>query len=138
MTPITRTPPSSIVLVVDDDRELRALLALRLRRAGLGVVEAVDGQAALEQVLAAPCAFAAVVSDVHMPRRSGLELLAAIRAAGLALPIVILTGFGERQTHADAVRLGASAVFDKPVELGVVCREVWAQLASPLGVAAVG
>jgi DNA-binding NtrC family response regulator len=117
------------VLVVEDDRELRALLALRLRRFGMEVVEAADGEAALDLVLAAPTRFAAIVSDVRMPRRSGLDLLGEVRGAGLALPVVLMTGFGERQTHADALDRGATLVVDKPVDVDGLCRQLAALLA---------
>jgi len=66
-----------LVLCADDDRDILALLVLRLERAGYRVEQAVDGEQALQ--LARELKPDVVVLDVMMPRMTGTEVLAALR-----------------------------------------------------------
>jgi DNA-binding NtrC family response regulator len=52
-----------------------------------------------------------------MPAFSGLEVLADLRSKNTTLPVILITAFGDRQTHAEALALGAYAVFDKPFDV---------------------
>jgi CheY-like chemotaxis protein len=101
---------------------MRRLMAAALRGSGHQVYEAADGLdlLALIQGLRSDEARGerdVVVTDVRMPGASGLDVLAALRSLELAIPVVIVTGFGDTETHSEAWRLGASAVFDKPFDL---------------------
>lgn len=102
-------------LVAEDDREMRRLLAVYLAGAGLAVDEAEDGAQLLALLRADGDSYALLVTDVHMPRLSGLE---AIRRAGDAarLPTIVVTSFGDDEVHAKAEALGALCVFDKPFD----------------------
>jgi len=57
-----------------------------------------------------------VITDVCMPGFSGLEVLAALRETAPALRVIVITAFGNRDTHDEAERLGASAFFEKPFD----------------------
>lgn len=110
------------VLLAEDDRELRLLLATVLRRDGYEVLEARDGNHLLEimgesLVSSGGAPLDIVVSDIRMPGKSGLELLAGLRRDDWATPVVLITAFGDPETHAEAYRLGADAVLDKPLDL---------------------
>ena len=125
-------PPASrsiehgpVVILAEDDDELRLLLARKLRRAGCNVVEARTGlqliELAVEHALAPltlgkPSA-SLVISDIRMPGWTGLEVLGLLRRAEIMVPIILMTAFGDPETHADARSLGAAAVYDKPVDL---------------------
>ena len=87
------TSGAAPVLVVEDDRDLREVLAESLRLEGYEVVEAVDGMDALERIRAGVRP-AVVVLDLVMPRMDGRQFLAAVRAdRTLAeLPVVLVTG----------------------------------------------
>src|SRR5207248_679440 len=80
------------VLVVDDERHSRELVAIALNGAGLEVVQATSGQQALD--LLAVGTFGAVVLDNHMPGFTGLEVLRVLRSRRetVTLPVVLLTG----------------------------------------------
>jgi DNA-binding response OmpR family regulator len=114
--------PGAKILLVEDDIQTRAMLAIALRRDGYDVVEAADGNAALEWL--GPGVLegresrlpAAIVSDVRLPRFSGLEVLQGTRLAKRHIPVVIITGFGDPDTHARARELGADCVLDKPFD----------------------
>jgi CheY-like chemotaxis protein len=124
------------VLLAEDDRAMRALLASVLKRDGFEVLEARDGQELLEELgraLLRPVterAMDLVISDVRMPRRSGLEVLLRLREADWATPVILITAFGGPATLEEARRLGAQAVFRKPFDLNAL-RVTAAQLALP-------
>jgi CheY-like chemotaxis protein len=96
-------PASWTVLVVDDEPDIRYLLRVILELAGYRVVEAVHGEAALEQVRDSPPQL--VVTDQMMPVMNGSELIERLRADGSmkAIPIVMVSGTRSVQRGADAV-----------------------------------
>jgi len=115
--------PGAKILLVEDDFELRSILAGALRRHGYVVVEAAHGDEALEWmgpgVLdgAAERLPALVVSDIRMPYFSGLEILQCVQLTRRVVPVILITGFGDSDTHALAHALGASCVLDKPFDV---------------------
>lgn len=112
------SPPPGHVLIAEDDVEMRRLLGGALRRAGFRVFEAVDGVDLRDRILHADGELPAlVISDVRMPRLSGLDAVRAIRERFAALPVIIITAFGDHDTHERAAALGACTVLDKPFDL---------------------
>jgi DNA-binding response OmpR family regulator len=110
------------VLVAEDDPELRKVIADALRTDGYFVIEKADGAAALDYVASCllhrhPDPPDLVVADIRMPHLSGLHVLAAMRGLDQMPPVVMITAFGDPKTHAQARRLGAEAVFDKPFDV---------------------
>jgi DNA-binding response OmpR family regulator len=111
------------VLLAEDDAELRRFLATTLRRDGYEVIEAKNGDELLSLIgsqILSPLdrpAIDLVVSDIRMPGQSGLRVLASLRRADWGTPVVLITAFGDRETHEEARRLGAVAVFDKPFDI---------------------
>ena len=87
------TADAGRLLVADDDDDVRDSLRLALCGRGFEVVAVADGAAALVQLSTPAEPFAAAVLDVRMPKRTGTEVLAALREAGSALPVVLCTGF---------------------------------------------
>ena len=81
----------SRILVVEDSASMRQMIVFTLEEGGFEVIEAADGQEGLET--AQSQAFDAVISDVKMPRKDGLELTAALRALPdyKFVPILLLT-----------------------------------------------
>jgi len=109
-----------VVIVAEDDFEMRRVLWSRLTHAGYRVREASDGLEAMERIrcgraLGRRSAPVALVADVRMARMDGLELLGQARALDPSLPVILITAFGDLETHAAAKRLGAVASFDKPL-----------------------
>jgi two-component system, chemotaxis family, sensor kinase CheA len=108
------------VLVVDDQLTVRELERSILETAGYSVVTAEDGRAALD-VLQRDAEVALVLTDIEMPNVTGLELLAAIRAAPErpSLPVVVVTSRGDAEDR----RLGAEAGADAYVVKSEFARE---------------
>lgn len=78
------------VLIVDDDRVLRRMLATALEAEGYGVAEAGDGREGLDKALGGR--FDLVVLDVVMPSLGGIEVCRKMREAGRQMPVIILSG----------------------------------------------
>ena len=117
-----------LVLCADDDRDILALLALRLERAGYRVAQAIDGEQALS--LARELRPDVVVLDVMMPRLSGTEVLAALRADGATagLRVVLLSARAQEADVERGLEAGADAYLAKPFQAPELL-EVVAQLA---------
>jgi DNA-binding response OmpR family regulator len=115
------------ILIAEDDRVLRTLLARHLRRGGFEVVEARDGATALTRLGDALCeqdrSYDLLISDVQMPGHTGLDLASELKRGAWPMPILLITGFGSEEAHAEAERLGAT-MLDKPLDLDVLTTAV--------------
>ncbi len=101
------------VLVVDDDERLLTLVARMLGGEDYDVSLALSGDDALAQLATKP--YDAVLMDVHMPGRTGLETLRAMRERGHMQPVVIMSGAGTIDLAVRAVREGALDFVEKPL-----------------------
>lgn len=101
------------ILVVDDDSMNLRLVSRTLAGAGFATTVAADGCEAMDQLLTGQ--FDAVVTDVRMPRVSGIELLQNVRPRFPWLPVVLMTGLIEDDIRAAASVWGAAALLQKPV-----------------------
>jgi diguanylate cyclase (GGDEF)-like protein len=102
------------VLVADDDSDFRRLLVRRVVRMGLTVVEAENGDQAIEAI--GEHAFDVLVVDLYMPGRSGLEVVHAGRRADPGVQAIVLTGSASVETAVEALRAGAYDYLTKPLE----------------------
>jgi two-component system response regulator AtoC len=109
---------SAKVLVADDDRTIRRNLVLLLRSEGYQTLEADDGNAALARI--ATDAPDAVLLDLKMPGRDGLDVLAALGPALAELPVIVVTAFGASSVAIEAMRRGAYDYLTKPFDLDEV------------------
>ncbi len=104
------------LLVVDDDRDFLAALALSLRTRGFEVEEVRSYSDALDAV--GDREHDAVVSDIDLgPGPSGLDLLGYIRQRAPELPVILVTGTVRAETLAEARGLAATAVLEKPISV---------------------
>jgi len=120
-------------ILAEDDFEMRQLLAHALRMDGYRVTEVRDGSELLDAmagylIRGKGGSLDLVVTDVRMPKIGGLEAIAGLRQCDWSTPVVVITAFGDEETHAEARRLGAIAVFDKPFDLRAI-RSSWRGLA---------
>lgn len=106
------------ILAVDDEPNMLRLLEISLRQAGYQPVTAKDGREALDIIRnqVVDC----VVSDLHMPRMDGLQLLKEIRKEDQELPVIIVTAQGEVKTAIEAMKNGASDYILRPFDLEVL------------------
>lgn len=110
------------VLVVDDQIKIARALEKALARAGAEVVIASDGEAGLQ--LALDGAFDALVLDIMLPRRNGLDVLRELRAQHRTTPVLLLSARGEVGDRIRGLDLGADDFLPKPFELAEVVARV--------------
>ena len=119
MTPVVENSEPMVVMVADDDDALRAVLVEALQADGHSTIEAHDGQELLELLDRDPGGVSGLrpdvlVTDVKMPRLSGLGVLAALRGARWNLAVVVMTALMDESINTLATRLGAVEVLHKP------------------------
>lgn len=120
------------IVVAEDDREVRECLDMMLRCQGYDVLLASDGDEALAY-FAAGCEASAVVLDLMMPNKDGLETLREIRKVDQRVPVVILSGLSTPLNIVSAMKNGATDFLAKPVnheELGKALRNALQQAGS--------
>lgn len=111
------------IVVADDDQELRETLALAMRKDGYEVIELEDGWQLLRYLATqmlndSECSSVdVVISDVRMPGKTGLDVLAGVQWGKRPPPFILITAFSDASTHAEATRLGAAALVTKPFDL---------------------
>lgn len=102
-------------VVIDDDEQLRCLIALMLKRAGYDVALARDGEEGIE--LCASLEPEVIVTDIFMPRQDGIDVLRQAKARSKQVRVVAISG-GSPRLQVDflhvAEKLGADAVVQKP------------------------
>jgi two-component system, NtrC family, response regulator PilR len=104
--------PAARILVVDDERSMRELLAIVLRREGYEVILAENGRAAIASLEREPLDL--LISDIKMPDMSGVEVLRAARQIDQDLVTIMITAFASTETAVEAMRLGARDYLVKP------------------------
>ena len=112
------------ILLAEDDKEMRRLLTQALCNCGYDVVACPDGMAMLTHLAdfllpeeLGPEQFDLIISDVRMPGISGLEVLEGRPRQRDFPPMILITAFGDDETHALAAEFGAAAMFDKPFDI---------------------
>lgn len=103
------------ILIADDQEIMRDSLAGTLAREGHEIVACGDGSAA-SQRLAGREKFDLLITDLKMPKMTGLELLAEARRTRPDMPVVLMTAFATVQTAVEAMKLGAYDYIQKPFE----------------------
>ena len=107
------------ILIIDDDRTVRHIVATGLNGyAGISVVTAADGDAALEHVNSEKPSV--VLLDIYLPNHNGLELFRKIRAIDRKLPVIFITGDTSSETAIQAMRAGAFDYLSKPLDIGQI------------------
>jgi DNA-binding response OmpR family regulator len=103
------------ILVADDERALLDLMERALGKRGHEVETYMDGESAVEAIESDD--FDLVMTDLRMPGRSGIEVLAAAKKKRATLPVIIVSGALESEDRARAEALGVYMVLHKPVDL---------------------
>jgi DNA-binding NtrC family response regulator len=112
---IAEREKQAVLLVVEDDTEMRSLLCDELYDLGLRIIEAGDGQEALDLISEHKPDL--ILTDLRMPA-GGLDHIARLKVLAPDSPIILMTAFGDTATKAQALKAGVAAYFDKPVRMG--------------------
>jgi CheY-like chemotaxis protein len=117
----TRRP---LILLAEDDADMRQLIRRALRTELCEVLEARDGIQLVRLLLTrvlnrgpdrTPVDL--IISDIRMPGANGLDVIAALRCQDTSTPVILITAFGDAETHREAYELGTVMVLNKPFEL---------------------
>ena len=113
MSPAAPAEHRDRVLVVEDEPNLRRVLAAMIERAGFHAVTANDGEDGLRRL---DDSFAAVVTDLRMPKVDGMTLLKQARVRCPDVPVIMITAHGSVDNAVEAVKAGAFDYIEKPFE----------------------
>ena len=113
--------PKYNILVAEDDKEMRILLAGALTKAGYEVTECPNGFNLLNHLGSYLLSdkhenVDLIISDIRMPGVTGLEVLQGLQKARRFPPVILITAFGDETVHDQAEQYGVAAMFDKPFD----------------------
>ena len=122
-----------LLLVVDDEEGMRDTLCDILEDMDFRVDLACNGREAVAKALAQ--GYGLVLMDIKMPEMDGVAALKAIKAELPHLPVMMMTAYANTEAITEARRLGAEAIFTKPLNLVQVLEEIERAI-SPVGIGA--
>lgn len=114
------------ILLVEDETEIGELIKNGLEKEGFVLDYCQDGDSGMERAMTR--SYDAIVLDVMLPGRSGLEILKVIRAGHNNVPVIIITARGETEDRIEGLNLGADDYLPKPFfveELIARLRAIW-------------
>lgn len=106
------------VLIVDDEEDLRDILASYIESIGYSYDEAENGRSALEKIEKE--SFSLILSDIHMPEMTGIQLLQKIREHKNPVPFIFISSYCANDTSIEAMKLGAYDYLEKPFKPSIV------------------
>ena len=106
------------VLVVDDEADVRKAVCLALEKSGYEVVEAEDGEKAIEVLNSDenPLKVDVIICDIRMPKINGVEAIKYFQNQYPSRPVIVLTGFPDVQLATSLLKQGVADYLVKPVE----------------------
>jgi two-component system, OmpR family, response regulator QseB len=102
------------VLIAEDETELRGLLVLLFQAEGFDVLEADDGQKAMDLFVAHGDDINIIITDLGLPRLEGVEMITRIRARSRKVRIIAATGYGQEHVRESVLKAGADDFLPKP------------------------
>jgi CheY-like chemotaxis protein len=112
------------ILVVDDDAAVRFLLDIGLRQYGFAVLQAADGQEAIQVYQQERADIDLVLLDIRMPGLDGPQTLAALLGLNPQVRCCFMTGHAGSYSQAELLQLGAECVFSKPFQLAELAQAI--------------
>lgn len=106
------------ILVVDDEKSLREVLSIMLKRAGYMVTEASDGDEAIGHVNKE--IYDLVITDLRMPKADGMDVLKAVKSSSPDTVVLVITAFATSDSAVEAMKQGAYDYLTKPFQVDEV------------------
>jgi CheY-like chemotaxis protein len=124
---------TQLVLVVDDEADVEVLLRQQFRRdlrAGRFVMDfAASAAQALTRIAdTGEQTLILIFSDINMPGMTGLDMLPEMRARRPDVPVIMITAYGDAETHRTALDRGAEGMLTKPIDLSQLRQAIEARL----------
>ncbi|MBI5550198.1 MAG: sigma-54-dependent Fis family transcriptional regulator [Desulfobacterales bacterium] len=108
----SQSPAPTSILIIDDEENMRHMLASMLKREGYRIETAADGQDGLDKIRAATFDF--VLCDIKMPRMDGMAFLKAVQPLAEGVTIIMMSAYGTIDLAVEAMKLGAYDFISKP------------------------
>lgn len=107
-----------LVLVVDDEPDVRKVVRMTLEKGGYDVIEAEDGEKAIEAIHQGenPLMLDVIISDIRMPKINGVEAINYFQQQWPRVPLIVLTGFPDMEMATGFLNRGIVDYLVKPVE----------------------
>ncbi len=114
----SRRVSEGLVLVVDDEPDVRKVVRMTLEKAGYDVVEAEDGEKAIEEIKKGEHSILLnlIITDIRMPNMNGIDVINYYRKEWPSVPLIVLTGFPDLDMATSMLQHGISDYLVKPVE----------------------
>ncbi len=106
------------ILIVDDEQSMRDVLSIMLKRAGYGVAVATDAEEAIGEI--GKEFYDLVITDLKMPKGSGLDVLKAVKATSPETVVLVITAFASTESAVEAMKQGAYDFLTKPFQVDEV------------------
>ena len=124
---------SVLVLVVDDEPDVEALFRQQFRRDLKAQRFMMDFANSAADALARIAgtieqSLILILSDINMPGMSGLDMLPKVRAERPDVPVIMITAYGDAETHRKAIERGAVGLLTKPIDFALLRHEIDARL----------
>jgi two-component system chemotaxis response regulator CheY len=109
---------NGLILVVEDEPDVRKVVRMTLTRAGYDVLEAEDGEKAIQVINEGenPLLVDVIITDIRMPKISGVEAIAYFQQQYACVPIIVLTGYPDMEMATGYLKKGIVDYLVKPVE----------------------
>jgi len=107
-----------LVLVVDDEPDVRKVVRMTLEKAGYDVLEAEDGEKAIEEINNGEHSLllSLIITDIRMPNRNGIDVINYYKKEWPSIPLIVLTGFPDPDMSTIMLAHGVVEYLVKPVE----------------------
>lgn len=128
------TEVSEKILIVEDDRSFGAMLQKWFERNGFATTWC-PNMASAQEALTQSGPFHVILSDLRLPDGDGIMLLTWLKERKIAIPVIIMTGYGEVQTAVSAIKLGAFDFLEKPINPSILSKKIDAAIGAPKKVA---
>ncbi|ATX81353.1 PAS domain S-box-containing protein [Mariprofundus ferrinatatus] len=115
---------NELILLVDDEDMLRNTSAELLRNIGYRVIDAADGESALQLFRESSKEISLLITDIVMPRMGGVELAEAARKIREDIPVIFITGYDREQSLADSHGGDKSMLLNKPFEVAYLSQVI--------------
>lgn len=124
------------ILVVDDEQDVRDVIRLQLEQRGLNVLEAVDGQDAVDIIKSGDnlVNVGLILCDIRMPKVNGVECIEFLKQEAPGIPIVVITGYPDTELATSLMKKGVKDYLVKPVEKEKLMAVVDEQIAAGKGI----
>mgnify|MGYP001396240688 CR=1 FL=1 len=106
------------ILIAEDEKHTRLALHLVLRQAGFSVILAANGRDAYEKIRQQQGShpIRLLITDFKMPELDGLSLIDKLQDAGISIPIMVITGYGNKELLRQLHKRGCASYIDKPFD----------------------